>query len=108
LWDRLLGHSPLPVQAPDQEDALSPIAAVLDFTDEVTDYIRLYRAETLLDPAQGPAAVLTQAARQAAEAIRGLPRGDAIHGSTVEVHRLENEGDRIVRGALEGITIKDP
>ena len=47
--------------------------------------------------------ILTQATRQIAEAIPRLRGFKDIHHYTVEVNRLENEGDRVVREAIASL-----
>ena len=53
-----------------------------------------------MEQSQQLAGVLAQAARQVAEALTHLRGFKNITHYTVEVHRLENEADRIVRDAI--------
>ena len=50
--------------------------------------------------AQQLATILVQATRQIAQALTRLHGFKDISTYTVEVHRLENEGDRLVRNAV--------
>ena len=90
----------------DREDILQLVSAlddVVDYTEEVADYLGLYRIEAPMAQAQTLAGVLHAAAHQLAEAIP-LVRGFTDIGSyVVEVHRLENEADRIVREAIASL-----
>ncbi len=90
----------------DREDILQLASAlddVVDYTEEVADYLGLYRIEAPMVQAQTLAGVLRAAAHQLAEAIP-LVRGFKDIGSyIVEVHRLENEADRIVREAIASL-----
>jgi uncharacterized protein len=53
--------------------------------------------------AQGLAKVLVDAVRHIETAIPMVRDYKSISEHTVEVHRLENEGDRIVRGAIASL-----
>ncbi len=56
-----------------------------------------------MEQAQRLAHVLLQAARQVAEAMPRLRGFKDISHYTVEVNRLENDGDRIVREAIASL-----
>jgi len=90
----------------DREDIIALASAlddIVDFTEEVADFMGLYRIEAPMDQSLQLARVLTQATQQI---VGALPRlrslGDISH-FTVEIHRLENDGDRIVREALASL-----
>ncbi len=87
----------------DREDILSLASALddmVDYTEEVADYMGLYRIEAPMDQALELARVLHDAAKQVAEAIPHLRGFHDVSRYTVEINRLENEGDRITRGAM--------
>jgi predicted phosphate transport protein (TIGR00153 family) len=90
----------------DREDILQLASAlddIVDYTEEVADYLGLYRIEAPMVQAQRLAGVLRAAAEQIAQAT-GLVRGfKNISEQTVEIHRLENEADRIVREAIASL-----
>jgi uncharacterized protein len=90
----------------DREDILALASAlddVVDYTEEVADYLGLYKIEAPFEQSQRMAHVLLQAARQIAEAMPRLRDfGDLSH-YTVEINRLENDGDRIVREAMAAL-----
>jgi predicted phosphate transport protein (TIGR00153 family) len=90
----------------DREDILALASAlddVVDFTEEVADYLGLYKIEAPMDQAIKLASVLKAAAHQVAEAIPRLRGFRDISLQTVEVNRLENEGDRITREAVASL-----
>jgi uncharacterized protein len=76
---------------------------VVDFTEEVADYLGLYRIEAPFEQAQQLAHVLHEAARQIDEAVPRLRGFNDTSSYTVEIHRLENEGDRITRDAMAAL-----
>jgi uncharacterized protein Yka (UPF0111/DUF47 family) len=90
----------------DREDILALASAlddIVDFTEEVADYLGLYRIEAPMDQAIKLARILKAAAQQIAEAMPRLRGFRDISGYTVEINRLENEGDRITREAMASL-----
>jgi uncharacterized protein len=91
----------------DREDILALASAlddIVDYTEEVADYLGLYRIEAPMDQAISLARVLSAACQEIGKAIP-LLRGfkPEISDHTVEVNRLENEGDRITREAVASL-----
>jgi uncharacterized protein len=90
----------------DREDVLALASAlddIVDFTEEVADYLGLYRIEAPMLQAEALANVLVDATRQLLEALKVVGSFTDLSVYTVEVHRLENEGDRLVRGAIASL-----
>ena len=90
----------------DREDILQLAGSlddIVDLTEEVADYLGLYKIEAPMEQAQLLAHVLMQACRQIAEAMPRLRSFDAISRYTVEINRLENDGDRISRDAIASL-----
>jgi hypothetical protein len=90
----------------DREDILllaSALDDIVDFTEEVADYLGLYKIEAPMEQAQRLAHILYQAARQIAEAMPRLRTFGDISHYTVEVNRLENDGDRVTREAVASL-----
>jgi predicted phosphate transport protein (TIGR00153 family) len=90
----------------DREDIYALASAlddVVDYTEEVADYLGLYKIEAPMEQAQALAQVLHAAARQIAEAMPRLRGFKDISHYTVEINRLENDGDRIVREAIASL-----
>src|SRR4051794_25315362 len=90
----------------DREDILALASAlddVVDFTEEVADYLGLYKIEAPMEQAQQLAHVLHAAARQISEAMPRLRGFKDISHYTVEINRLENDGDRITREAIASL-----
>jgi predicted phosphate transport protein (TIGR00153 family) len=90
----------------DREDILelaSNLDDVVDLTEEVADYLGLYKVEAPMEQAQRLAHILMQASRQISEAMPRMRDFKDISHYTVEIHRLENEGDRVVREAIASL-----
>src|SRR3954454_24076627 len=90
----------------DREDIIalaSGLDDVVDSIEEVADFLGLYRIEAPMAQAQAMAAVLHKAVRAIGAAIPGLRTLQEVHSCTVEVNRLENEGDRLLRDAVASL-----
>jgi predicted phosphate transport protein (TIGR00153 family) len=90
----------------DREDIYALASAlddVVDYTEEVSDYLGLYKIEAPMSQAQDLAHVLHAAARQISEAMPRLRGFKDISHYTVEINRLENDGDRITREAIASL-----
>jgi predicted phosphate transport protein (TIGR00153 family) len=90
----------------DREDILALASAlddVVDYTEEAADYLGLYKIEAPMEQAQRLAHVLLQSSRAIAEAMPRLRSFEDIAHYTVEINRLENDGDRITREAMAAL-----
>jgi predicted phosphate transport protein (TIGR00153 family) len=90
----------------DREDIYALASAlddVVDYTEEVADYLGLYKIQAPMEQAQALAHVLHAAGRQIAEAMPRLRGFKDITHYTVEINRLENDGDRIAREAIASL-----
>jgi predicted phosphate transport protein (TIGR00153 family) len=90
----------------DREDILalaSGLDDILDFTEEVADFLGLYRIEAPMDQAVELAKVLQEACRQIEMALPRLRTLQDLSHYVVEIHRLENDGDRLERMALASL-----
>jgi uncharacterized protein len=92
-----------PIDREDIHELGSALDDVVDYTEEVADYLGLYKIEAPMAQAQDLAKVLHAAARQIAEAMPRLRGFKDISHYTVEINRLENDGDRIVREAIASL-----
>ncbi len=90
----------------DREDILELASAlddVVDYTEEVADYMGLYRIEAPMEQAQRLAHILVQCTRQISEAMPRLRGFRGLIHFIVEIHRLENDGDRVTREAMASL-----
>jgi predicted phosphate transport protein (TIGR00153 family) len=90
----------------DREDIIalaSGLDDVVDWIEEVADFLSIYRVEAPMSQAIEFAGVLHASAREIAAAMPCLRTLSDPHRHTVEVNRLENEGDRILRAALASL-----
>jgi uncharacterized protein Yka (UPF0111/DUF47 family) len=76
---------------------------IVDFAEEAADQLGRYGVEASMEPALAIADVLVRAAEEVVAALQGL-RDDTDTGPhLVEIHRLENEADSIVRDAVASL-----
>jgi len=103
IIDRLNHTFVTPIEREDILALASALDDIVDYTEEVADYLGLYKIEAPMDQAIKLAHVLVAAARQVSEAIPRLRGFRDISHYTVEINRLENEGDRITREAVASL-----
>jgi predicted phosphate transport protein (TIGR00153 family) len=90
----------------DREDIYALASAlddIVDYIEEVADFLGLYRIEAPMVQAQQLAGILQQSCRAICQAIPRLRNFKDIRHYTVEINRLENDGDRVVREALASL-----
>jgi predicted phosphate transport protein (TIGR00153 family) len=90
----------------DREDILELASAlddIVDLIDEVSDYLGLYKIEAPMEQAQRLAHILVQATRAISQAMPRLRSFQDLSHFTVEVNRLENDGDRASRDAIASL-----
>jgi uncharacterized protein len=92
-----------PIDREDIYALASSLDDIVDFIEEVSDFLGLYRIEAPMDKATEMGRILHESSRAIAGAIPRLRTFKDIHHFTVEVNRLENEGDRVLREALASL-----
>jgi uncharacterized protein len=76
---------------------------IVDFTEEAADFLGLYQIEAPMSQAQALTTVLVEACEQLAEGLEHLREFKDLDKYWIEIHRLENEGDRISRDAVASL-----
>jgi len=76
---------------------------IVDLAEETADTLGTYHVEAPMEQAVAMADVLIGAADHIAHALRALRDGAELSTHLVEIHRLENEGDRIGRAAVAAL-----
>ena len=95
-----------PIDREDILDLASALDDIVDFIEEVADYLALYRIEAPMEQAQQLARILHQACREVHDALPRLRTFGDIRHFTVEINRLENDGDRAVRAGAR-LAVRD-
>ncbi|UTI63009.1 DUF47 family protein [Paraconexibacter antarcticus] len=76
---------------------------IVDFAEQTADTLSTYGIEAPMEQATALAEVLVGAGEQVARALRALRTGADMAPHLVEIHRLENEGDRITRDGVASL-----
>jgi predicted phosphate transport protein (TIGR00153 family) len=76
---------------------------IVDFTEEAADFLGLYKIEAPMEQAQALTKVLVASCEQLAMGLEGLPLFKDLDKYWIEIHRLENDGDRISRDAVASL-----
>ena len=78
---------------------------IVDFAEEAADQLGLYGVEAPMEQAQRMAEVLVATADLVSESLSGLRNGESVAQELVQIHRLENEADRIQRAAIANLFV---
>jgi predicted phosphate transport protein (TIGR00153 family) len=76
---------------------------IVDYTEEAADFLGLYQIEAPMEQAQHMAEVLVLSCEQLSGALGELRWFKGLERYWIEIHRLENEGDRISRDAVASL-----
>jgi uncharacterized protein Yka (UPF0111/DUF47 family) len=94
-----------PFDAGDGYRLATALDDIVDHAEQVADTLGLYAVEASMESAVDLADVLVGASEQVAQALRCLRTGSELAPHLVEIHRLENEGDRIRRDAVASLFV---
>jgi uncharacterized protein len=92
-----------PIEREDILELASGLDDIVDFIEEASDFMGLYKIEAPMEQSQRMAHILLQSTRQIEEAMPLLREFGDIAPYTAEIHRLENDGDRMVREAMAAL-----
>ena len=76
---------------------------IVDYTEEAADLLGLYQIEAPMTQAQSLTEVLVKACEELANGLEHLRDFKGLDKYWIEIHRLENEGDRISRDAVASL-----
>jgi predicted phosphate transport protein (TIGR00153 family) len=102
-----------PIDRHDIHQLISRMDDVLDYIEAAADRLALYEITEMSVPLKQLADVVVRSAEAMAKAVRALRdlrHAEIIRQACVDVNRLENEADALLRGALASLfrTEKDP
>ena len=92
-----------PIDREDIYELASAVDDIVDYAEETADHLGLYAIEAPMEQAVAMADVLVSATEQVTEALGALRAGQELSVNLVEIHRLENEGDRLSRDAVASL-----
>src|SRR6202022_2185468 len=91
------GQGGAPFGAGDGYALATALDDIVDHSEHAAAQLGLYGVEAPMEQAVEFADVLVGAGEQIAQALRSLRTGTELATHLVEIHRLENEGDRLQR-----------
>jgi uncharacterized protein Yka (UPF0111/DUF47 family) len=97
------GRARAPFDAGDGYALATALDDIVDHSEQVAAQLGLYGVEATMEQAVEFTTVLVGAGEQIAQALRGLRTGTELSPHLVEIHRLENEGDRLQRDAVASL-----
>jgi predicted phosphate transport protein (TIGR00153 family) len=97
-----------PIDGEDIYALATQVDDIVDFTEETADFLGLYKIEAPMEQAQGMVDVLVKACEQLAAALAGLRNFKDLEQYWIEIHRLENDGDRLYRDAVAALFATGP
>jgi predicted phosphate transport protein (TIGR00153 family) len=101
---RLAASKPkVPFDASDGHTLATALDDVVDEAEHAGTLLDLYQVEAPMEQSVEMAAVLVNAGEEIAHALRCMRNGSDLTPHLVEIHRLENEGDKIQRDAVASL-----
>jgi len=99
------GHRPEPHRfgAGDLYSLAKRLDDIVDYAEQAADTLVIYGIEAPMEQAEGLAEVLVQASTAVNAALGALRSEGELQGLLVEIHQLENEGDRLSRDAIAAL-----
>jgi uncharacterized protein len=76
---------------------------IVDYAEEAADSLGLYGIEAPMQQAQELAELLWCSSVAVEHALEKLRAGEDLNGFLVEIHQLENDGDRVSRAAIASL-----
>ena len=104
---RLNGEGPRrgrpPFESGDVYEITTALDDIVDFAEQTGDALGLYGVEAPMEQAVALSQVLVGASEEVARALRSLRTGADFSPQLIEIHRLENEGDRLHRAGVASL-----
>jgi uncharacterized protein Yka (UPF0111/DUF47 family) len=97
------GNGSPPMDPADGHVLATALDDIVDYAEQAADELSLYAVEAPMEQATLLSDVLVGAGEQVAQALRCLRSGAELAPHLVEIHRLENEGDRLSRDAVASL-----
>ena len=92
-----------PIDGEDIYGLATQVDDVVDYIDETADFMGLYRIEAPMEQSVALAEVLVRSCEQLEAALENLRGFKDLEKYWIEIHRLENEGDRLYRDAVASL-----
>jgi uncharacterized protein len=103
IIQRLYSTFVTPIDGEDIYALATKIDDIVDYIDETADFMGLYKIEAPMTQAVELTDVLVSACEQLAAALEDLRGFKDLDRRWIEIHRLENDGDRLYRDAVASL-----
>lgn len=97
------GSGRQPFDTTDGHALATALDDVVDFAEQTADTLTIYGIEAPMEQATTLGEVLVAAGDQVAQALEAFTTGADLAPHLVEIHRLENEGDRVSRDGVASL-----
>ncbi len=92
-----------PIDREDIYGLATKLDDVVDYIEEAADFLALYQIEAPMEQAQALTRILVDCCEQLALGLENLPSFRDLDKYWIEIHRLENDGDRVSRDAVASL-----
>jgi predicted phosphate transport protein (TIGR00153 family) len=92
-----------PIDGEDIYALATQVDDIVDYIEETADFMGLYKIEAPMEQAQAMADVLVKSCEQLATILAELRGFKGLEQYWIEIHRLENDGDRLYRDAVAAL-----
>jgi predicted phosphate transport protein (TIGR00153 family) len=92
-----------PIDREDLYGLATQLDDVVDYTEEAADFLGLYQIEAPMEQAGALTGVLVRSCEQLAAGLEHLSSFKDLDKYWIEIHSLENDGDRISRDAVASL-----
>jgi predicted phosphate transport protein (TIGR00153 family) len=92
-----------PIDREDIHALATQMDDIVDYIEEAADFLTLYNVEAPMDQAQALTEVLVKSCEQLYGLLQNLRGFKDLDHYWIEIHRLENDGDRIYRDAVAAL-----
>jgi predicted phosphate transport protein (TIGR00153 family) len=103
IVNRLNSTFVTPIYREDIYGLATKLDDVVDYIEEAADFLALYQIEAPMDQAQELTKILVGCCEQLALGLENLPSFRDLDQYWIEIHRLENDGDRVSRDAVASL-----
>jgi predicted phosphate transport protein (TIGR00153 family) len=92
-----------PIDREDIHGLATQLDDIVDYIEEAADFMGLYKIEAPMDQAVELTEVLVKCCEQLYKLLQNLRGFKDLQDYWIEIHRLENDGDRIYRDAVASL-----
>ncbi len=101
--NRMSATSAAPMDREDIYALATKLDDVIDYIEEAADFLALYQIEAPMSQAQDLTRILVGCCEQLSKSLEKLPSFRDLDQYLIEIHRLENDGDRVSRDAVASL-----